>query len=118
MIGPDKEYSVEEWKAEAIKRFGKDPLTWKFVCPNCGHVQCGQDFMNINMRSPAAIDPTRSTPYPVKDCKNTAYQECIGRYGVGTGCDYCAFGLIDSDTKVVTPDGKKIPIFPFAEAES
>nr|WP_321349733.1 VVA0879 family protein [uncultured Methanoregula sp.] len=104
MIGPDKEYTLEEWKAEAIRRFGTDEEQWKFVCPNCGHVQCGQDFIDkFGTSGGKGV--------------NTALQECIGRYGVGEGCDYCSFGLIDSDTKVVK-DGKKVPVFPFAEVSA
>ena len=36
--------SVEEWKAEATRRFGPDMLKWRFRCPMCGHVASVQDF--------------------------------------------------------------------------
>ena len=28
--------SVEEWRAEAVRRFGSDVLKWRFRCPACG----------------------------------------------------------------------------------
>lgn len=60
--------SVEEWKAEATRRFGPDMLKWRFRCPMCGHVASVQDFKDAGAKSP-----------------NCAYQECLGRYtGKGT----------------------------------
>ena len=31
--------TLEEWKAEARRRFGDNPLDWKFTCPVCKYVQ-------------------------------------------------------------------------------
>lgn len=36
--------SVEDWQAEAVRRFGPDQMKWKFVCPSCGHVASIQDW--------------------------------------------------------------------------
>lgn len=33
-----------EWLAEATRRFGDDPMAWKFVCPSCGHIASVQDW--------------------------------------------------------------------------
>ena len=35
--------SVEEWKAEATRRFGPDMLKWRFRCPMCGHRRKAQE---------------------------------------------------------------------------
>ena len=60
--------SVEEWTAEATRRFGPDMLKWRFRCPMCGHVASVQDFKDAGAKSPSC-----------------AYQECLGRYtGKGT----------------------------------
>jgi hypothetical protein len=110
-----KEYPLEVWRAEAERRFGKDPLFWKFKCPTCGHVQCGDDFVKINARATKPLGD-RSVPMPVKDPKNVAFQECIGRYdGNAGGCSYVAFGLIHSDITVKTSGGVIVYVFPFAE---
>ena len=34
----------DEWVAEGTKRFGPDMMTWRFVCPSCGHVQTAADY--------------------------------------------------------------------------
>jgi hypothetical protein len=52
---------VEAWRAEAVRRFGDDPLQWRFVCPSCGHVASCADFKELG------VDPGR------------APHECIGR---------------------------------------
>jgi hypothetical protein len=36
--------SVEAWREEAVRRFGPDPLQWKFVCPVCKHVASVDDW--------------------------------------------------------------------------
>ena len=111
-----KKYTLAEWRAEAVHRFGSDPVGWKFVCPACGNVQCADDFISINCKRVPIGD--RETPFPVKDPENTAYRECIGRYDKGAGgCDYAAFGLISSDIEVILPDGGSVHVFPFAEAD-
>ena len=45
--------SVEEWKAEATRRFGPDMLKWRFRCPMCGHVASVQDFKDAGAKSPS-----------------------------------------------------------------
>ena len=33
-----------EWLAEAQRRFGNDPMAWRFVCPSCGHDASVKDW--------------------------------------------------------------------------
>jgi hypothetical protein len=100
--------SFEDWRAEGERRFGKDITKWKFVCPGCGHIASGQDFKD------AGAAP------------NAMYQECIGRYNKGKSwmrmkrgesgpCDYAGYGLIPISPMTVIRDGKKYPVFAFAE---
>lgn len=103
--------SVEEWKAEATRRFGPDMLKWRFRCPMCGHVASVQDFKDAGAKSPSC-----------------AYQECLGRYtGKGTpkkgdssGCNWAAYGLFgipaEHDIVVVAP-GDQVDVYPFADGE-
>ena len=110
--------TVEDWRKEAVRRFGPNPMTWAFECPICHHVQTGADFVKIGANS------------------QSAYQECIGRQmegrasGLGTKpgkngelspCDYAAFGLfraMGEGAYLVTPEGGEgqVPVFPFAES--
>ena len=103
--------SIEDWRAEAARRFGSDPLKWKFRCPMCGHVASVQDFKDAGAKSP-----------------NVAYQECIGRYtgkgapkeGDNSGCNWCAYGLLGIPREhdiVIAEDGKEVHVYPFADAE-
>ena len=88
-----KSYTQEEWRMEGRKRFGLDFKNWKFKCPNCGNIASGAEFKE------AGAEP------------NAIYQECIGRYVKGKGCDWAAYGLFDICT--VKVDG--IPVFEFAD---
>ena len=100
--------SVKEWQDEAKRRFGDDPMSWKFRCPMCGHVASVRDFKDAGAKS-----------------SSCAYQECIGRYtgkgspkkGNDSGCDWCIYGLFGTEDhdKVVADNGKEIDVYPFAE---
>ena len=97
--------SIEEWNAEAIARFGQDPLDWKFVCPACMHVQSIRDYVDAG--APAGA---------------FAFS-CVGRYlgacdeafsGKGP-CSYAGGGLFRlNPVTVKTPNGPQT-MFAFAE---
>lgn len=101
--------SFEEWKAEAIRRFGEAPQGWKFKCPCCGHVQSMQDFADVG----ADI--------------NLAYFNCIGRHdgkhgavqmGTKPGpCNYTGGGLFNLNPRAVLhPENASVlRIFDFAD---
>ena len=99
-----------QWLAEAVRRFGKNPLKWRFVCPVC------------------------STEISVEDYKNAKAPEgaiafsCIGRYlsmpprrAFGDGervdgpCDYTGGGLLQlNPIHVQLDDGTVRQTFEFA----
>ncbi|CBZ04170.1 hypothetical protein EXN25_05840 [Clostridium botulinum] len=105
--------TLKEWREEAIEKFGEDAGNWKFKCPACGHVSSVKDFKELG------------------DDGNSAYQECIGRHnGKGTngmkgkdeghGCNWAGYGLFGNLGKgriVITPEGKEIEVFDFADKE-
>ena len=104
------EYTLEEWKAELTKRFGENPLDYKFVCPACGKISSGKEFKDAG-----------ATP-------NDMYCKCIGRFtGKGTptknskdGCNWAAFGLfgtLDKGDVVITPEGKRVAVFKMDDME-
>jgi hypothetical protein len=101
------EMTVAEWLAEGERRFGANPIDWRFVCPVCGNVASGHDF-----KAAGATDPD------VMRC------ECIGRYTGGRTlgekgpgpCDYAGYGLFRlSPVRVTTPDGKVVHSFAFGD---
>ena len=100
-----KNYNRMEWREEAVRRFGEDPLQWKFVCPVCGHVQSPADFEQYKDQG--------ATP----DC---AYFNCIGRYIEGLPkdardpCNYSLGGLFVLNKVSVDEQ----PVFEFAGEEA
>jgi len=109
-----REYSLDEWKLEAIRRFGENPKNWTFVCPSCGNKQTMGAFEELIHLKIADVDP------------NMAYYECIGRhdtriedvgemYGKTQPCNYTSGGLININPVTVrTPDGRIVYAFDFA----
>lgn len=117
----------EDWLSEACRRFGNDPLKWKFECPFCGNVTCGQDWLDHG--APATE-------------VHRASIECIGRLrgveakgGMREGaptkpdgkpeqpCDWAAWGLFGNLGKgpvVIRRDDdgteRETQAFPFADA--
>lgn len=110
-----RKITTAEWLAEAVAQFGVDPRQWKFVCPNCKHVQTMADFIEL-----------RKHGIEIKDAQ-AAYFSCIGRFDtridpskVGTlendltPCDYTLGGLFPlAKTIVIADDGNETPVFEF-----
>ncbi|MEV2908606.1 VVA0879 family protein [Paenibacillus larvae] len=97
-----KKQSLNEWQAEAKRHFGEKGLDWKFVCPKCGNIQSGQDFINLGI---SALSP------------QDVYQECVGRHTDKAGCNWAAYGLLGTLGQgriVVTPEGNEVEVFDFA----
>lgn len=103
--------SVDEWREEGERRFGKDVMAWRFKCPMCGHVAAVKEFADAGAKDPA----------------NAAYEECIGRYtgkgspkeGDSSGCNWAAYGLFGipngKGVIVITGEETGAEIFAFAE---
>jgi hypothetical protein len=111
--------------AEAKERFGEDPMTWAFKCPNCGDVATGLDFT-------AALNnhPRKGPDGNDVQVHHILGQECIGRTlgalsGSPTGdqgrsraergCDWAAYGLISGPWEIVLPEGGSVWSFPLAD---
>lgn len=108
----DVPVSRDEWLAEAVRRFGPDPLQWRFRCPVCGNVQTPGEFKVLKV----GLDP------------QMAYLNCKGRYldrqrrafgrnergAPGSHCDYASGGLLKVG-RVVVLDGVEHNVFPFAD---
>lgn len=101
--------TYEEWKAEAIRRFGDDPFSWKFKCPSCGHVASVKEYKDAGAK------------------ESQAGFSCIGRFMPGVGdkntfkeaggpCNYAGGGLFITINPIkVTRDDKVMMVFEFAE---
>jgi len=115
-----KEMKYEDWMAEGKRRFGEDFMDWRFVYCNCGHVQAISDFRELHL-----LGKFKGSP-------NDAYFSCVGRFddriprsqigelGDTEGKKYCNYTLggllVLNKLVVVMEDGKRNPVFEFAEA--
>lgn len=97
----------EDWTAEAVRRFGPDPLKWRFECPACHHVASVEDYKNAGC------------------AENVVAFSCIGRWlprrtgafaGKGGPCDYAGGGLFRLNPVIVVKDGNETEVFAFAQA--
>ncbi len=90
----------DEWGAEAKRRFGDDPMKWKFVCPVCGLVQSTQDYKDAGAPS------------------TTVAFSCVGRWKEGVDCNYAGGGLFRlNPVNVKHDDGEIVQAFNFAEED-
>lgn len=117
-----REIPIKIWLAEGEKLFGKDEKDWKFVCPNCGHIQSGKDFIELNKKGISDIKAS-----------TVVYFSCIGRFDtripedkIGTiydkkkkrPCNYTNGGLFNfAKTIVVDENGKRTSVFEFARGK-
>ena len=101
-----------EWKAEGKRRFGVDPLAWKFICPSCGHVASVADWKNAGA-------PEGAVAF-----------SCIGRYTLnnkhaannsfrkkGGPCNYTGGGLFRLNPIEVDFEDGSEPMHAFAFAD-
>lgn len=94
-----RELTLAEFRAEAEARFGRDPLSWAFMCPACN------DIATVAQFSDALLPIT------------WAGQECIGRFVTGRGCEYTAYGVVKGPWRIGMPDGTHVYGFPLATPE-
>lgn len=111
-----KQMTHEEFLAEGKRRFGPKARHWKFVCPACGTVQTGQQYLDAGVSEEDVFDVI-------------AYS-CIGRFtGQGDagilahhrgekwdkGCNWTLGGLLRIHTLEVLIEGRARPTFELAE---
>lgn len=104
-----KSFSLEEWRNEARRRFGDDPMKWRFVCPSCGHIASVDDWKAVG----ASEDEVAFS--------------CVGRHLQGAKqifeppgpCNYAGGGLIGlNPVKIDMAPGKTTRVFAFASDDS
>jgi hypothetical protein len=94
--------SIEEWRAEAVKRFGDDPKNWKFVCPACKTEQTIQDFIDMG--------------FTEDQWHGYIGYSCIGRFNnKEKGCDWTLGGLFQIHTVEIKIGNDVAKRFDFAD---
>jgi len=77
--------TLEEYMAEATRRFGPDRMKWKFVCPCCHHVASAEDYKKAGA-------PEGAVGF---SCVGRWAGAKRGAFDNGPGpCDYAGGGLI------------------------
>lgn len=95
----------EEYLAEGERLFGKDRMTWRFVCPSCGNIMCAKDYKEAGA-------PESAVAF-----------SCVGRWLPGTTatifekgkgfCNYAGGGLFGLNPVTVTDGDKEHRVFEF-----
>jgi hypothetical protein len=86
----------QEWEAEGRKLFGSDKRKWKFICPNCGHVQSSESIRKAIENG--TLDSKRN--FLKGDIPPVAYCECTA-----SDCTYVGYGLIPAPiTVIINPE--------------
>ena len=96
-VPKSKVYTINEWKAEAIRRYGEDPLKWRFRCSKCKRQWSLEEYFEIKKAGNVS----------------NGWQECCY-------CDWVSYGLLGTlgDGLIVTfPEGAPAQVFNFADAE-
>jgi hypothetical protein len=97
-----RQISLDEWKAEAVEKFGEKVKDWVFECASCHETQTLKDFVDAEVENPDTV----------------FYFSCIGRWVEGRGCDWTLGGLLQiHTTEVISEDGHKVPVFEWGKAD-
>lgn len=113
---PMPEFTLEAWRAEALKRFGSwDKVS--FVCPACGNVATPADFLAVRGEK---SDGERAAHECIGRLMAEAKGAKVGEWGGKKPCNWAAYGLFSTLGKGVLvrfPDSDKpVQAFAFADA--
>ena len=78
--------TLKEWQAEAEKRYGPDPMKWRFVCPACKHVASIADYK-------AAGAPEGAVAFSCVGRWHGGCREAFDTAGRPGPCNYAGGGL-------------------------
>lgn len=100
--------SHKDWLAEAERRFGPDPMLWRFVCPACHHVATVKDWKDAGA-------PEGGAAFSCVGRWTNATRDAFARSGKGP-CNYAGGGLFPLNPQpVVMENGATRHAFAFAE---
>lgn len=98
--------TTAEFMAEGERRFGPDRMTWRFVCPSCGHVQSPQDLKDAGA-------PETAVAF---SCVGRWLPKCQDAFDGKDGpCNYAGGGLFRIAPVTLSDRPDSGPFFAFAE---
>ena len=100
-----KTYTLEGWKAEAVRLFGPRIEDVKFKCPACEETQSLQDFLDAGIEREKALD--------------RFYFSCIGRWVKDRGCNWTLGGTLQFHKAAIDQGDKEgfCPVMEFVVPE-
>ena len=109
--------TAEEWRAEAIRRFGPDRMKWRFVCPSCKHEASIADWKAAGAKEGHVAFSCVGRNQGVGD-GDAAKVAAAAFKGKGGPCNYAGGGLFALNPVEVNtgPDTKPVRLFAFADA--
>lgn len=102
--------SLADWHAEARRRFGDDPMNWKFVCPSCKKVTSIKEWKEAGASENEVA--FSCVGRHIKGCKGEIFDR------KGGPCNYAGGGLFRLNPVTVVHGGHEHTMFAFAEADS
>lgn len=96
----------EEWKAEAVRRFGANIMDWAFVCPACNYVAKVQDWQDAGASE-------GEVAFSCVGRRRAGASEAFSAEGPGP-CNYAGGGLIGLNPQEVEASGRVTRVFAFA----
>lgn len=100
-----EQISWQEWAQEGARKFGSNPMEWRFVCPSCGHVAAASEWIELgapqNAVGFACVGNWMAVAAPV----GSSTGPCVYQGSVG---DLSPIHLIDEA-------GTTFPMFAFAD---
>lgn len=97
----------EQWVAEAVSRYGEDPMQWKFRCPSCHQTMTVAEYQEAG--APES--------YVAFSCVGRMRKNAAQIFERDNGtCDYAGGGLFRlNPVPVRFDDGKVVRYFDFAD---
>jgi hypothetical protein len=102
--------SATDWRQEGERRFGPDPMNWRFVCPCCGYIATPKDWQTAGAKEGEVAFSCVGRRIGGKDA--------FDRTGPGP-CNYAGGGLFRlNPVRVIDEQGGIHQVFAFAETAS
>lgn len=108
-----REIKQAGWEAEGVSLFGDKMRNWKFVCPCCGFVQSGNDFLA------AGADVIAAQSMLGFSCIGRLSENSREAFGEGPGpCNYAGGGIFPRNPVIIIlENGEKTSRFEFYRGE-
>lgn len=108
----EQKITYDEWEKKGEALFGKNKREWKFVCPNCKHIQSFNDYLALG------ISAEEANKFIGFSCIGRCMKDCKGEFGNKIApCNYAGGGLFRLNPITIVHEGKEQTYFDFYEVK-